>query len=70
MSRKKISKIRRADPFFERESERYEFPLPSREYIMQVMADAGRPLGVAELGQLLDITATEQDMFQRRLGAM
>ncbi|MFZ2269711.1 MAG: ribonuclease R [Azonexus sp.] len=70
MSRKKISKIRRADPFFERESERYEFPLPSREYVMQIMADEGRPLGVVELAQLLDITTTEQDMFQRRLGAM
>ena len=70
MSRKKISKIRRADPFFERESVRYEFPLPSREYIIQIMADEGRPLAVVELSELLDITTTEQDMFQRRLGAM
>lgn len=70
MSRKKISKIRRADPFFEREAVRYEFPLPSREYIIQIMADEGRPLGALELSELLDITTTEQDMFQRRLGAM
>jgi len=70
MSRKKLSKIRRADPFFEREAVRYEFPLPSREYIIQIMADEGRPLLVTELGALLDITTTEQDMFQRRLGAM
>jgi ribonuclease R len=36
MSRKKLSKVRRADPFFERESARYDFPLPSREYVSQV----------------------------------
>ncbi len=70
MSRKKLTKIRRADPFFERESVRYEFPLPSREYIMQIMADEGRPVEFVELVELLDITTAEKDMFQRRLGAM
>jgi len=70
MSRKKISKIRRADPFFEREAQRYEFPLPSREYIAQVLADEGRPLSVNDLCGLLDITKEEREMFQRRLGAM
>ncbi len=70
MSRKKISKIRRADPFFERESQRYEFPLPSREYIAQVLADEGRPLSLDELSRLLDIAKGEHEMFQRRLGAM
>ncbi|MBS1160301.1 MAG: RNAse [Proteobacteria bacterium] len=70
MSRKKITKIRRADPFFERESVRYEFPLPSREYIIQIMADEGRPLVFLELVELLDITESEHEMFQRRLGAM
>jgi len=70
MSRKKLSKIRRADPFFERELARYEFPLPSREYVSQVLADEGRPLEFAELIELLDITSTEREMFQRRLGAM
>ena len=70
MSRKKLSKIRRADPFFERELARYEFPLPSREYVSQVLADEGRPLEFAELIELLDITSSEREMFQRRLGAM
>jgi ribonuclease R len=70
MSRKKLSKIRRADPFFERESERYEFPLPSREYITQILTDEGRPVSFVELLQLLDIVESERDMFQRRLGAM
>ncbi len=70
MSRKKLSKIRRADPFFERESARYEFPLPSREYVSQILADEGRPLSFIELTELLDIAGSEREMFQRRLGAM
>ncbi len=70
MSRKKLSKVRRADPFFERESARYEFPLPSREYVSQKLADEGRPLSFGELIELLDIAGSEREMFQRRLGAM
>ncbi len=70
MSRKKLSKVRRADPFFERESTRYDFPLPSREYVSQVLADEGRPLEFTELTGLLDIADSEREMFQRRLGAM
>ena len=70
MSRKKPSAIRRADPFFEREAARYDLPLPSREYVSQVLADEGCPVTFAELTGLLDIAATEQEMFQRRLGAM
>ena len=70
MSRKKLSKIRRADPFFERESQRYEFPLPSREYVTQTLADEGRPLSFDDLTTLLDIADSEREMFQRRLGAM
>ena len=70
MSRKKLSKTRRADPFFERESARYEFPLPSREYISQVLTDEGRPLSFIGLTELMDIAGSEREMFQRRLGAM
>ena len=70
MSRKKLSKVRRADHFFERESARYDFPLPSREYVSQVLADEGRPLEFTELTGLLDIADSEREMFQRRLGAM
>ncbi len=70
MSRKKLSKTRRADPFFEREVARYEFPLPSREYVSQILADEGRPVPFAELTGLLDIADSEREMFQRRLGAM
>ena len=70
MSRKKPSKIRRADPFYEREVKRYESPLPSREYVSQMLADEGRPLTLDELTEVLDIDGSEREMFQRRLGAM
>ena len=70
MSRKKLSKTRRADPFFERELARYEFPLPSREYISQVLSEEGRPLSFIGLTEALDIAGSEREMFQRRLGAM
>jgi ribonuclease R len=70
VSIKKLSRIRRTDPFLEREKARYEHPLPSREYVMQMLADQGRPLGFVELIELLDITSGERDSFQRRLGAM
>ncbi|MDD3483406.1 ribonuclease R [Azovibrio restrictus] len=70
MSTKKISRVRRADPFFERESKRYDFPLPSREYISQTLEEQGQPLSFEQLSDLLDISAAEGEMFRRRLGAM
>ncbi len=67
---RKLSKIRRADPEFARESANYEFPLPSREYILQVLAEQGVPTSFDRLCQLLDIADFEREPFQRRLGAM
>ena len=66
----KLSKIRRADPQFEREKEQYEHPLPSREYILQTLATQGAPLEFGRLVELLDVQPFEVDPFQRRLGAM
>ncbi len=70
MSSKKPSKTRQGDPNFERESLRYETPLPSREYVVQTLEDAGRPVAFDELLSLLDIAGHERDMFLRRLAAM
>jgi ribonuclease R len=69
-TKKKISKVRRADPFFERESAQYDFPLPSREYITQKLEEEGRPLSFEALCELLDIGVHELDVFRRRLNAM
>ncbi|HJW24542.1 MAG TPA: ribonuclease R [Rhodocyclaceae bacterium] len=70
MSTRKLSKIRRQDPFFEREAARYELPLPSREYIVQTLEEEGKPVSFEHLTNLLDIAGSEREMFQRRLGAM
>jgi len=70
MSIKKLSKIRKNDPHFHREVAKYEQPLPSREYVLQVVEDQGKPVSFEQLCALLDIHKLEFEMFQRRLGAM
>jgi ribonuclease R len=65
-----LSRIRRADPFLEREKAKYPHPLPSREYILQILAEQGVPVPFERLCELLDISAHEREAFQRRLGAM
>ncbi|MBL8454029.1 MAG: ribonuclease R [Zoogloea sp.] len=67
---KKLSKLRRSDPFFERESQKYDFPLPSREFIIQTLADHGVPMPFADLATALDIQAAEMEFFERRMFAM
>ena len=65
-----IPAIRLADPFYEREIERYESPLPSREYILQLLTEAGCPVEADAFAEQLQITEDEFELFQRRLGAM
>jgi ribonuclease R len=66
----RISKIRQADPMLQRELESYENPLPSREYILQIVLEQGVPLSFERLVKLLDIKPEEEEFFIRRLGAM
>lgn len=66
----KLSKVRSSDPFLARESEKYERPLPSREYVLQVMVEQGAPLEFPRLCKLLGVDDFEEEAFQRRLGAM
>ncbi len=70
MSTPKLSKVRRSDPFFEREVQKYPSPLPSREYITLTLEEQGRPVSVEHLCALLDIAPFERDLFERRLRAM
>ncbi len=66
----KLSRIRRADPELAREQAKYEHPLPSREYILQILVAEGAPLSAERLVELLDIQPEELESFRRRLGAM
>ena len=70
MSIKKLSRTRKSDPHFRREAEKYEIPLPSREYILHLLEEEGRPLSFDDLCALLDIRVNEHEMFLRRLAAM
>jgi ribonuclease R len=64
------SAIRQADPFHAREAQQYENPLPSREYVLQVLAERGVPMPFSELVAALDIAPHELEHFDRRLRAM
>ncbi len=66
----KLSKLRRSDPFFERECQKYDFPLPSREFIIQILAEQGVPMPFAELVVAMDIQEVEREFFERRMFAM
>ncbi len=54
----------------EREQAQYDEPLPSREYILQILEREGVPLTVEHLERLLSIRSQERDPFGRRLRAM
>ena len=64
------SAVRLADPFYERETQQYDNPLPSREYVLQLLAERGVPMPFSELAAALDIAPHELDFFDRRLRAM
>jgi ribonuclease R len=62
--------IRELDPFLERERAQYEHPLPSREFILQILEEQGAPVQEEELFGLLHIKQQEEELFTRRLRAM
>ena len=63
----RVAKIRRLDPFYEREKEKYENPLPSREYMMQTLEAAACPMSESALAAQLAINEDEQIPFERRI---
>ena len=67
---KNKNNLRLQDPFLEREREQYEQPLPSREFILQILTEQGAPLAEEELLAMLHIEKDEEDLFSRRLRAM
>ncbi len=67
---KKKNNLRLQDPYLEREREKYEHPLPSREFTLQILTEQGAPVSDEELLQLLHIEADEEELFARRLRAM
>jgi ribonuclease R len=68
MKNKKNTRI--SDPKFERESELYENPIPSRELILQVMEEYGVPIKKLDLIKILQIQEDETIFFEKRIRAM
>ena len=71
MSKKNKSPYHARDPFHSREKEKYEQPIPSREYIMEILEDYGRPMASNQLINALQVVEeSEQEALGFRLRAM
>jgi len=69
--RQKKADWRRQDPHRQREASRYERPLPSREYLLDLLRDHGVPIKRDEIFKLLNISSDEvRDALGNRLRAM
>lgn len=62
--------LREKDPFLSREKQRYEHPLPSREWIIELLERKGVPSKIESLARELSITEDEYVFFEHRLKAM
>ncbi|MEQ1486368.1 ribonuclease R [Methyloglobulus sp.] len=59
------------DPYIQREAEKYEQPIASREHILQLLEHSGKPLRRAEIAEAFSITEEDQlEALRRRLRAM
>ncbi|PIV73201.1 MAG: ribonuclease R, partial [Rhodocyclales bacterium CG17_big_fil_post_rev_8_21_14_2_50_68_7] len=65
-----LGKLRRSDPQLAEEARKYERPLPSRAFILQLLAEQGVPASFERVAGLLEIEPFEFEAFRRRLGAM
>ena len=59
------------DPFYKRESEKYADPIPSREFIMEVLNEYGKPMSRIQLFDSLNLDEeSKQESLGFRLKAM
>lgn len=70
-SRKTKTKAQFKDPFAQREAEKYEKPIPSRELILELLEKGGQPLTRQEIAQTFSLTLEDDlEALRRRLRAM
>lgn len=68
---KRKNRNKSKDPHFAREAQKYDRPIPSREYIMDLLGKKGRPMSRQQLAQALKLEDDEgQEALRRRLRAM
>ncbi len=66
-----MSKKTKQDPFAAREAEKYENPIPSREFILEYLAERGRPAVLEQIQDELGMHSPDQEeAMRRRLIAM
>ena len=66
-----LKKRRRKDPYAAREAARYARPIPSREFLLEFLADYEAPLTEGRLARALEIDDEEGlEGLRRRLSAM
>lgn len=66
-----MTKRKPQDPNFEREAQKYDNPIPSRELIMEMLADEGEPMSMKRVAEALGLESeTELEALRRRLRAM
>ncbi|WP_174875747.1 ribonuclease R [Vogesella oryzae] len=66
----KNTPLRLQDPHLAREKAKYDNPLPSREFVLEVLEKNGVPMHAEELAAVFPIYDNELDLFERRLRAM
>ncbi|MFI4956807.1 MAG: ribonuclease R [Gammaproteobacteria bacterium] len=68
---KRPKKTKHQDPFFEREAQKYDTPIPSREFILLTLEKMGKPQSFEDIAAELNLRG-EQDIeaLSRRLNAM
>jgi ribonuclease R len=66
-----VKKVDQKDSFAEREAQKYEHPIPSREYIIDYLTEKAKPVTYRQLLIELKLeTSQEQEALRRRLLAM
>ena len=68
---KKPKSSEKQDPFHQREREKYDNPIPSREFILETLVEFGRPISKKQLISALNIKQeAQEDALGFRLRAM
>lgn len=66
-----VKRYKKKDPHKKRESEKYEFPVPSRELLLQYLDEVVRPVTFRHIVKAFNISAEEElEGVRRRLKAM
>jgi ribonuclease R len=70
-SKKDVDFSSTKDPYAQREAEKYENPIPSRELILQLIEHAGKPLRRNDIAEAFSLHTEDQlEALRRRLRAM